>query len=243
VTGDGTVTGLDVATVAQQMGGDYHYLYDRDVDGDIDAKDVRQTAADIGVAVPTIDTEVAQLALATMRYMDVNNAIADGYLPATQYFEGHGYHFLNEALLGQPFNHYLPTGLNYTPQGELLAAFHLIDASQYGMIPPEGYTGPEDLWHHHSEVCIYNVGAETASGAIDWSKPYFADDVSDAVGLPWLPGLCRELKPLAQALGIVPITENLTEIRDYQFDMFHMVHIWVARPNACGRFVGEHPDA
>ena len=136
--GDGKVNFTDIKDIFSRynsVDGDdlYHPLYDLDADRDIDFHDIIKAISTFGEDVPLLDRQIAQATQATMKYYGANglaNAIADGYLPLTPELEGHGIHYYNPTLADEVGNlEHLdierPVGLNYDPEGNLLAVFYL----------------------------------------------------------------------------------------------------------------------
>jgi hypothetical protein len=81
------------------------------------------------------------------------DAMAKGYIQVTPYVPGIGAHYLNIGLLDGNFDPGKPEMLLYNgnnPTSELVGLSYGVLADQ----PPEGFTGPNDLWHEHPELCI-----------------------------------------------------------------------------------------
>jgi hypothetical protein len=98
--------------------------------------------------------EMAQARAATAIYHDVNRAIADGYVRATEFESGEGYHYANFALIDDKFEIERPEALLYTlgPDGQLrLAGVEYMVPLSLSDVAPEGFTGEEDLWREDSE--------------------------------------------------------------------------------------------
>jgi hypothetical protein len=98
--------------------------------------------------------ELARARAATAIYHNVDRAIADGYVRATEFESGEGYHYANFALMDGNFDIERPEALLYTlgPDGQLrLAALEYMVPLALSEEPPEGFTGDEDLWREDSE--------------------------------------------------------------------------------------------
>ena len=98
--------------------------------------------------------ELARARAATAIYHDVNRAIADGYVRATDFESGEGYHYANFALMDGNFEIERPEALLYTlgPDGQLrLAGVEYMIPLALSEEAPEGFTGDEDLWREDSE--------------------------------------------------------------------------------------------
>ncbi len=81
------------------------------------------------------------------------DAMAKGYVQVTPYVPGIGAHYLNISLLDGNFDPGKPEMLLYNgnnPTSELVGLSYGVLADQ----PPEGFTGPNDMWHEHPELCI-----------------------------------------------------------------------------------------
>jgi hypothetical protein len=247
VNGDGVIDEDDVSLVAEAQNGEYHLLYDMNIDGVINQQDVIAIAQRQGDAVPLVDSQVAQTAQATFHLTTHDAAVANNYLPGTQWFDGHGYHYIDAAKLANDFSFTAPAGVNMDQDGNQTAVFWFIDADLYPK--PEGFDGHEDMWHHHAEVCAYNLGGKNAAGEIDTSKPFFVQDSSyvlasfTGVYAPYDPvATCGTLGYILRTYGVVPSVSNPGEVLDLARNKFYMLHLWTEKVNYCGRFAGEDPD-
>jgi hypothetical protein len=102
----------------------------------------------------SLQQELAQARAATAIYHDVDRAIADGYVRATEYEPGEGFHYANFALIDGVFEIHRPEALLYAvgPNGELrLAGLEYLVPLSLSGDAPEGFTGIEDLWREDSE--------------------------------------------------------------------------------------------
>jgi hypothetical protein len=98
--------------------------------------------------------ELARARAATAIYHNVDRAIADGYVRATEFESGEGYHYANFALMDGNFEIERPEALLYTvgPDGQLrLAGVEYMIPLALSDEAPEGFTGEEDLWREDSE--------------------------------------------------------------------------------------------
>jgi len=98
--------------------------------------------------------EMARARAATAIYHNVDRAIADGYVRATELVPGEGYHYANFALMDGNFEIERPEALLYTegPNGQLrLVAVEYMIPLDLSAAAPEGFTGDEDLWRQDSE--------------------------------------------------------------------------------------------
>src|SRR5262245_3319476 len=82
------------------------------------------------------------------------DAVAAGYMQVTPYVPGIGAHYLNVGkLLDGTFKPGEPEMLLYNgndPTSVLVGLRHAV----IGADPPEGFTGPNDVWHVHPSLCI-----------------------------------------------------------------------------------------
>lgn len=121
----------------------------------------------------TRDLLAQQLATAhqvTLQYPTVKDAQAAGYYMTTTYVPCIGAHYINPGYLGG-FDPAHPAMLLYTgttPDSKIIGLSY---AALSGNAPPEGFAGPNDIWHQHNlngGLCIRNgvvVGAESTSPA------------------------------------------------------------------------------
>ena len=187
--GNGEVNSADVEDITLRINtseGDelYHPLYDVDANGAIDEDDLAIVDETIGHEVPLIDQQIAQATQATMKYYGMDGqerAIADGYIPVTQEFQGHGIHYFNIPLaleIGESpeLDPTTPVGLNYDAEGNLSAVFYIrvpetLEATPENPIaflmvdpaddfPPVSFDGisAED-WHTHENFWSTSLGS------------------------------------------------------------------------------------
>jgi hypothetical protein len=95
--------------------------------------------------------ELQQAKIATARYHNLNNAIADGYEDINVIIPHMGYHYLKSAYLDSLFEPDKPELLVYSPNPangnmELVAVEYAVPISFYPNNPPEGFTGDYDVW-------------------------------------------------------------------------------------------------
>lgn len=92
---DGIVGGGDIFLISRQVRkGDYIAFFDRNADYRLDQRDVVITAREVRSPSTFADQQLAAAFWDTVRYRDQDAAIADGYIPFTQTFYGHGQHWL-----------------------------------------------------------------------------------------------------------------------------------------------------
>jgi hypothetical protein len=265
VNADGVVNQKDVVIVAgkaeaAQVSGFYYGLYDLNADGVIDGLDVARAGQDVGTFVPAVETEVAQAALYAERYLDFDNVLADGYEATTPEYAGHGVHWWRWPRYRETeeFDAAAPGGINLDADGNLLAVYWGMDFAVYPMeAPPEGFSGHEDQWHMHTHACGWNFNTEDPEEVtfIDYLPQrfgYYPDghplqqpgmrledfwfgeqgSENNTCTQPWLIGYLMNA-------GVIVKPPPADSIANY--NGFHMLHLWVNKPNPCGRFGGTHP--
>lgn len=111
--------------------------------------------------------ELQQARTATMKYRDINVAIAEGYVNINVDVPGMGHHYMNFLLVDGTFDPRYPEILVYDSDDQLVALEYAVakDAG-YSVTPPEGFTGSMDewnpntvpeLWLLHAWVWKYNI--------------------------------------------------------------------------------------
>jgi hypothetical protein len=250
--GDGTVSAADLEDVTSRsdtvMGDDnYHVLYDLDADGSISSHDLAIAQSSLGESAPLIDQQIARATQATMPYYGENgieNAVANGYIPATQELRGHGIHYYNLQLAEQVANAEQvdienPVGLNFDAKGNLLAAFYIrIPDTQEptpenplaGLLvdpaddhPPEVSfaTLSDQNWHNHEQFWTSGVGT------LNSEDIYAEEDVPLELTAQRLENLNFQLFP---------------ESDQYYIPKFWMLHGWFHTFNPNGTFATTNPD-
>ena len=88
------------------------------------------------------------------QYPTAADAMAGGYMQVTPYVPGIGAHYLNVGrLLDGQFKPAEPEMLLYNgndPTSKLVGLSYAV----LGADPPDGFTGPNDMWHVHPSLCI-----------------------------------------------------------------------------------------
>jgi hypothetical protein len=90
-----------------------------------------------------------------MRYPTTSDATAAGYRLAGGFAPGSGAHYISySGLTGPgPFDPGRPLALIYSGTSPTSPVIGLMYYA-LGSTPPEGFAGPNDHWHRHSNVCI-----------------------------------------------------------------------------------------
>ena len=105
----------------------------------------------------TLKTQLTEARDFALRYPMVADATAAGYRLAGGFAPGSGAHYITYGGLtgGGAFDPTKPISLIYDGTNP---ASQVIGLMYYGMgeTAPEGFAGPNDHWHRHSNVCIKN---------------------------------------------------------------------------------------
>lgn len=244
--GNGSVNWSDVTDLFSRYGSStgeekYHFLYDLNVDGQIDKKDLVLAVSSLGEEVPLLDQQIAKATQATMRYYGANglaNAIADGYLPFTPEAKGHGIHYYNPALAleignSETLDIERPVGLNYDSKGNLLAVFYIRNPDTQQSTPENPLAGflvdptddhpPEtsfdiltnEDWHHHHSAWVRGIGN------LESENVYFEEDVP---------------LPLVVERSLQTQFQFFPNSDQFYNPKFWMLHGWFHSPNPEGTF-------
>lgn len=104
--------------------------------------------------------ELQQARAATARYLDINNAIADGYIDIAVDVEEMGHHYMNPNLVDGNFDLKKPELLVYNRDENGKA---ILDAVEYAVpvnLPrPEGFTGSADVWNGDNPFSLWLLHA------------------------------------------------------------------------------------
>ena len=176
--GDTIVDGADLAELAERIvRRDKVAFFDMNADRRVDTDDLLLVARQVGARSTPLDQELAAVFRATERYRDIRNAIADGFVPATESFIGHGVHWVRNEDADSRFDLTRPEGLNYSEDGELLATFYAVLPGEPAPAePPPGLTGDE-AWHYHTNACFHGFDPEDPS--YDWRTLHFEECVPE----------------------------------------------------------------
>jgi hypothetical protein len=93
-----------------------------------------------------------------MRYPTVASVVAAGYHVIGGFGPGSGAHYIGGARggFGGPFDPGKPLALIYdgtSPTSQMVGLMYYA----LGNTPPEGFAGPNDHWHRHSNVCLKGI--------------------------------------------------------------------------------------
>ena len=171
VNADGHVNILDIGWIVVKFGtvypsDDYQLLYDVSGGGAVNVIDIATVVLDFGQSCPLIDTQVAAATLATMKYADCQDAVADGY----------------GAVSGQGV--YVPKmGIHISKGSNLSSDFDL--EQPFGLVCSETFQGSGTvdrllgLWYIDpvAETCaIYGISGQCQDSSI---QPIGFDEAND----------------------------------------------------------------
>jgi hypothetical protein len=149
----------------------------------------------------TLRAQLMQARDVALRYPTVAAATAAGYHVAGAFAPGSGAHFIGGPLtMPGPFHADQPQTLIYSgtsPTSEITGLMY------YGMgeTAPEGFAGPNDHWHRHSNVCIKGGG-----GGID--IPFPADAEVTAAQCTGVGGTLMKITGWMVHAWVVPTWES-----------------------------------
>jgi hypothetical protein len=100
---------------------------------------------------------------ATARYLDVDQAVADGYVDVGVFFPNMGWHYLKDDLLDARFDATAPEFLVYAddPCGgkrRLVAVEYAVPLA-LSKKAPSGFTGPADVWSANTDFGLWTLHA------------------------------------------------------------------------------------
>lgn len=128
------------------------------------------------VAITLADNVILQLQIeaariATEKYVDIEAAKADGYVQITQFIPGLGMHMINLSMDDSVFDPARPNTLLYEPTDDGLGWILVGVAYSQPVIdentPPEGFAGPLDSWHYHTDLCFGAWGVKLTENEAD----------------------------------------------------------------------------
>ena len=102
-----------------------------------------------------LNYQLTRARVATAKYVDINVAREDGFVPLTPDVPGLGMHMINPARVDNVFRPEEPEILLYTWVGhgwKYLGIMYVV-GSATDLAPPEGFAGQADVWHFHSDTC------------------------------------------------------------------------------------------
>jgi hypothetical protein len=110
---------------------------------------------------PATMAELQQAKIATARYNNINNAIADGYVDINVVVPHMGHHYMNASYLDGNFENNKPEILVYSPNPasghmQLVAVEYAISNTEP---QPEGFTGSYDVWDNNAGFGLWLLHA------------------------------------------------------------------------------------
>lgn len=100
---------------------------------------------------------------ASVRYMKLDSAIADGYADINVVRQNMGFHYLKAALLDTVFNPAKPEILVYNKDHNgnpvLVAVEYAVPLALRPNAAPEGFTGAADVWTYSTEFNLWLLHA------------------------------------------------------------------------------------
>ncbi len=102
------------------------------------------------------DAQITAAAAAAKAFASTDMAAAAGYVQSSTQLPGIGTHWVKWSLVDQPFDPAKPAMLLFDESAlhpSRLAGFSYWVRSA---APPEGFAGPNDVWHRHSGLCFDN---------------------------------------------------------------------------------------
>lgn len=94
--------------------------------------------------------ELKESAKATLRYKNLENALADGYMDINVVVQNMGFHYMKASLADTVFDYTKPEILvynkNHEGKIELVAVEYAVPISLRPDAAPEGFTGTSDVW-------------------------------------------------------------------------------------------------
>ncbi|HYL50678.1 MAG TPA: hypothetical protein VEZ15_01810 [Acidimicrobiia bacterium] len=100
----------------------------------------------------TLASQLVAARAAALRYPTVADARRAGMLQAGEFSPETGAHFIDMRALG-PFNPSTPGSYIYdgtSPTSKVIGLMYL----SLTLNPPEGFAGPNDHWHRHTNTCV-----------------------------------------------------------------------------------------
>ncbi|MEX2236774.1 MAG: hypothetical protein WEB00_04450 [Dehalococcoidia bacterium] len=111
--------------------------------------------------------------VATEKYRDIEVAKADGYVQITQMIPGLGMHMVNLNMGDVAFDPARPEQLLYETAADGSWALVGVAYSEPVVdenVTPDGFAGPLDTWHYHTNLCFGAWGVRLAEDEADCSR-------------------------------------------------------------------------
>jgi hypothetical protein len=107
----------------------------------------------------TLAMQLVAARAAALRYPTVGAALAAGFIPAGKFSPETGAHYINVGATFGGFDPSNPGSLIYdgtSLTSKVIGVMYLGG----GVNPPEGFAGPNDHWHRHSNTCVIFGGKQ-----------------------------------------------------------------------------------
>ena len=110
---------------------------------------------------PETRRELGQVRRATAKYLDIFEAIADGYVDINVFVSGQGFHYLRPGFLDETFIAEKPEILVYAidpAKNRLrLVSVEYAVPTNLAPTPPEGFTGTADVWDLNEDFGLWTL--------------------------------------------------------------------------------------
>ena len=110
---------------------------------------------------PATRQELAQVRRATAKYLDISEAIADGYVDIDVFVPGQGFHYLRPVFLDGTFVMDKPEILVYAVDSAKnrlrLVSVEYAVPTNLAAAPPEGFTGNADVWDLNEDFGLWTL--------------------------------------------------------------------------------------
>lgn len=123
------------------------------------------------------DVELDRARQATLRYADVSQAIADGYVDINVVMPNMGRHFMKQSLVDERFEIDKPELLVYSPEGsqlKLVAVEYAVPLDRSAEAPA-GFTSTDDVWDRNAGFQLWLLHAwvhrDNPSGVFNSTNP------------------------------------------------------------------------
>jgi hypothetical protein len=112
---------------------------------------------------PLATVQLEEVRQATARYLDVNAAVADGYVDIGAFVSGMGWHYLKSSAVDERFSATRPELLVYAddPCGgkRRLVAVEYAIPLELSKRAPQGFVGHSDRWDANHELGLWTLHA------------------------------------------------------------------------------------
>lgn len=131
------------------------------------------------------ETEVEKVKIATSQFLNFDEAINTGRIDVSGYVPNMGHHYLSPGLADGNFELEKPEIILYVPDDnnvmQMVAVEYSIipeDPENPGL-PPEGFTGDQDVWHFNEMVGQWQLHVWTVLDNPDGIFAMFNPEIGD----------------------------------------------------------------